>query len=78
VVRVTPWHAADVVAVAAHPASTLMLPMARCPAELEALTPHPVIALYRHRAGRDRLRRAGGAPDRHRRELRRVMRAATA
>jgi citrate lyase subunit beta/citryl-CoA lyase len=41
----TPWHAADVAALAAHPTLTLMLPMARCPEELEALAPHPVLAL---------------------------------
>ena len=41
----TPWHAADVDALAAFPDLTLMLPMAERPEDLEALRPHPVVAL---------------------------------
>jgi citrate lyase subunit beta/citryl-CoA lyase len=41
----TPWHPADVAALAAFPAVTVMLPMAERPEDVEALAPHPVIAL---------------------------------
>ncbi|GAA3238061.1 CoA ester lyase [Pseudonocardia petroleophila] len=41
----TPWHAADVAALAAFPDVTLMLPMAQRPEDVEALGPHPVVAL---------------------------------
>lgn len=41
----TPWHAADVAALAGYPELTVMLPMASSPAQVEALRPHPVVAL---------------------------------
>lgn len=41
----TPWHAADVAALAAFPEVALMLPMAQRPEDVEALAPHPVLAL---------------------------------
>lgn len=40
-----PAHDGDVAALAAHPDLTLMLPMATSAAAVEALAPHPVIAL---------------------------------
>jgi citrate lyase subunit beta/citryl-CoA lyase len=39
------WHAADVEALAGLPDLTLMLPMAEKPEDVEALAPHPVLAL---------------------------------
>ncbi len=41
----TPWHAADVAALAAFPEVAVMLPMAERPEDVEALAPHPVVAL---------------------------------
>ncbi|MEJ8280950.1 HpcH/HpaI aldolase/citrate lyase family protein [Pseudonocardia spirodelae] len=41
----TAAHDGDVAALAAHPGLTLMLPMATSAAAVEALAPHPVIAL---------------------------------
>lgn len=41
----SPWHAADVAALAAFPEVALMLPMAQRPEDVEALAPHPVLAL---------------------------------
>ena len=41
----TRWHAADVAALAGFPDVTIMLPMAERPEDLEALAPHPVVAL---------------------------------
>ncbi|KAA1021094.1 CoA ester lyase [Pseudonocardia sp. EV170527-09] len=41
----TPAHDGDVAALAAHPDLTLMLPMATSAVAVEALAPHPVIAL---------------------------------
>jgi citrate lyase subunit beta/citryl-CoA lyase len=41
----TRWHAADVEALAGFPDLVLMLPMAERPEDVEALAPHPVVAL---------------------------------
>ncbi|BBG02498.1 MULTISPECIES: HpcH/HpaI aldolase/citrate lyase family protein [Pseudonocardia] len=41
----TPWFDDDVAALAAHPGVAVMLPMATRAADVEALAPHPVIAL---------------------------------
>jgi citrate lyase subunit beta/citryl-CoA lyase len=41
----TPWHRADVAALAAFPEVVVMLPMAERPEDVEALAPHPVVAL---------------------------------
>jgi citrate lyase subunit beta/citryl-CoA lyase len=47
----TPWHADDITALAIHARTVVMLPMAASPADVQALAPHPVIALCETAAG---------------------------
>jgi citrate lyase subunit beta/citryl-CoA lyase len=47
----TPWHDDDVAALAGLPDAIVMLPMAAAPVAVEALAPHPVVALCETAAG---------------------------
>ena len=47
----TPWHDDDIAALAELPTTVIMLPMASDVAAMEALAPHPVIALCETAAG---------------------------
>ncbi|MBR8740586.1 CoA ester lyase [Nocardiopsis sp. MG754419] len=47
----TPWHEDDLRSLADRPDTVVMLPMAASPEEVEALAPHPVIALCETAAG---------------------------